>query len=232
MIDIEGIYKDAVETVSGLCEKYGDNAFWGPILTKAKDMMALAVDPITKILSILVKMFIMQIITSMSGQAMQRVDEKVREVKSKIDEIRKKIEKIKKLIKKIIEFFKKFIKAATKVIQTLAKIFFTFPPSWVSWAILLICVILIFLSLLLTRFGSFKGEFVIDLEKMQEMNQDEDEYTDLLNTGALKEAFYQSVSDTSFYQTFNLTDMDGAEIPLINTIIADLATSLTNGKVE
>jgi hypothetical protein len=56
----------------------------------------------------------------------------------------------------------------------------------------------------------------------------------LLNTSALKEAFYQSVSDTSFYQTFNLDDMDGAkaELSVSEVLLGALAASLSGEKYE
>ena len=152
-------------------------------------------------------------------------------VKNKIEEMKNKIEKMIRKIEKIIDMVKKVIDASVKVIKSIVKLMTTYPICYVAIAVVLISAILIFFAILFGRFGSFQGEFTIDFDKMQEMNQDENEYTDLLNTGALKEAFYQSIADTSFYQTFNLTDLDGAEIDLGTQLIASLTGVITGQNI-
>ena len=181
--------------------------------------------PIGKLIGKLIVMLFMQMVTALGG----KVAEKAKSVANKIEKLAQLIEKIIKLIKKLIEIIKKIIEAASKVIQPIIQLYFTFPsPScWVAWGITIVVAVLVFFAILFGRYGGFQGEFMIDFDKMKELNQNEEEYTDLLNQDALREAFYQSVSDTSFYQTFNLKDMDGADISLANMIVASLASQLS-----
>ena len=181
--------------------------------------------PIGKLIGKLIVMLFMQMVTALGG----KVAEKAKSVANKIEKLAQLIEKIIKLIKKLINIIKKIVEAASKVIQPIIQLYFTFPsPScWVAWGITIIVAVLVFFAILFGRYGGFQGEFMIDFDKMKELNQNEEEYTDLLNQDALREAFYQSVSDTSFYQTFNLKDMDGANISLANMIVANLASQLS-----
>ena len=160
----------------------------------------------------------------------EEVIELIRAQEKLTPEIEEAIKKIKQIIEKIkmlIQALKSIVQAAIGMIKAIVALYTSPYVCFVAWGVTIIVAILLFFAILFGRFGSFQGEFMINLDKMQELNQDEQEYTDLLNTGALREAFYQSISDTSFYQTFNLTDMDGAEINLATTIVTDLASKLS-----
>ena len=131
----------------------------------------------------------------------------------------------------MFKIVKAFFKVAIEIVKAIVHNYLNFasPKTWVIWGVTILVIVLMFFSILFGRFGTFQGEILIDFEKMQEMNQDESEYTDLLNTAALREAFYDSISDTSFYQTFNLTDMDGSKIDLTAQIGSGIA-SIVSGK--
>ena len=203
----------------------------GQRLNLDMDKVISMIGAITTVISWIIQLLVKKLISAAKTKVKDSVDRFTNGLSGAIEQLAKKIEK---LIKMIIKAFKTIIKHAKSVIQTIKDIFFTFHFSWIPWGIVAVVIILILLSLFLSRFGSFKGEIVIDLDKMQEMNQVENEYTDLLNTSALKEAFYQSVSDTSFYQTFNLDDMDGAkaEFSVSEVLLGALAASLSGEKYE
>lgn len=64
------------------------------------------------------------------------------------------------------------------------------------------------LSSMLSYFGAFNGRIAIDFEKFEEMNSDQSIYMDAQNTNELRKAYMQLVSETSYYQMFNLRDMN------------------------
>ena len=162
----------------------------------------------------------------------QHVQDRVNNAVGAIDRVEKTIGRFKRLIKTLkhlMKVLKAIIKSAIKIIKTVAQLYLNFasPVTWVVWIVTILVIVLIFFSILFGRFGTFQGEIVIDFDKMREMNQDESEYTDLLNTAALREAFYDSISDTSFYQTFNLTDFDGGKMDFAATITSGVASMIS-----
>ena len=161
----------------------------------------------------------------------QHVQEKISDTVDKGRRIAGKLKQIVKVLKRLLKVLKAILKAAIKIIKTVAQLYLNFasPVTWVVWIVTILVIVLIFFAILFGRFGTFQGEIVIDFDKMREMNQDESEYTDLLNTAALREAFYDSVSDTSFYQTFNLTDLDGGKMDFTAMITSGVA-SLVSGQ--
>lgn len=211
-----------MDFIKGVCESCGTK-FPQFIQNTIKQ-----IKPKEWIKKLLVMMF-MSFITSISSKVQEKVDACV----SKIDKMVKKFKKLINMLKKLFKALKSFLKACWKIISTVAKLFFTFwVPGLIMWGILFVVVVIVFLSILLGRFGGFMGEVVIDLDKMQEMNQDKDAYTDLLNTAALKEAFYDEIANTSFYQTFNLTDLDGSQQDLSSWIVSGLTEVFTGKKVS
>ena len=179
--------------------------------------------------SLWIKKLLMMLFMSLISSIASKIEDKVQEIKGKINKLKKLI----KTIKKILKALKKFLDACWKILKAVAKLFFTFwVPGLIMWGIVFVVIVIVFLSILLGRFGGFMGEVVIDFDKMQEMNQDKDAYTDLLNTAALKESFYDEIANTSFYQTFNLTDLDGSTQDLSSVIVSGLTEALTGNKVS
>lgn len=113
-------------------------------------------------------------------------------------------EAIKKIIKAIIKTIVKFIKW---IVQLFIQLVST-PWGWCALIVLILIIILIWLGSLTEALGGFRGTVIVDIDKMKEMNVDSSDYTDLLNTDALMDSFYQEVSNKSFYQMFNVRDMD------------------------
>lgn len=113
------------------------------------------------------------------------------------------------------------IKKTLSIITSL----FTPPKSYLTIGVLvLLLVVVIFMGFrnsLLEAFGGFRGTINVDIGKMQELNQDTSAYIDLQNTDGLIEAFYEDVSSTSYYQTFNLRDMDEDSIPLFTKFMVN-----------
>ncbi len=171
----------------------------------------------------LIMVLIRPLVVSLMKTAQIKLDEFI----DKIEKAAQWIRKLIKMVQNLIKIFKKIFDAAVKIIRTVVQALCTYPVNLVILGIVLLVTILVFFAILFGRFGAFEGEIVIDFAKMREMNQDKDAYTETLNTAALKESFYDEISDTSFYQTFNLTDMDGGTSNLSNLIIADLASALS-----
>lgn len=167
----------------------------------------------------------LQIITPYYQQIQDRISDTIDKAKRTAH----KLKKLLKMLKQLLKILKAIVKAAIKIIKMIAQLYLNFasPVTWVVWGVTIIVIVLIFFAILFGRFGTFQGEIVIDFDKMREMNQDESEYTDLLNTAALREAFYDSVSDTSFYQTFNLTDLDGGKMDFSAHIMSGVASLVT-----
>lgn len=113
-------------------------------------------------------------------------------------------EAIKKIIKAIIKTIVKFIKW---IVQLFIQLVST-PWGWCALIVLILIIILIWLGSLTEALGGFRGTVIVDIDKMKEMNVDSSDYTDLLNTDALMDSFYKEVSNKSFYQMFNVRDMD------------------------
>ena len=190
------------------------------------DVWGQSTNPLGFLFSKLIEYAVNQIM-SIFGSKAQKVAATVQKIKRKGQKLVKLVEKIINAVKKIIQIFKAIAKAVMTVVKPIIMLYTTPWACFVAWGITLVVIVLLFFAILFGRFGSFQGEFMINFDKMQELNQDEQEYTDLLNTGALREAFYQSISDTSFYQTFNLTDMDGAQTNLATLVVTDLASKLS-----
>ena len=190
------------------------------------DVWGQSTNPLGFLFSKLIEYAVNQIM-SIFGSKAQKVAATVQKIKRKGQKLVKLVEKIINAVKKIIQIFKAIAKAVMTVVKPIIMLYTTPWVCFVAWGVTLVIIVLLFFAILFGRFGSFQGEFMINLDKMQELNQDEQEYTDLLNTGALREAFYQSISDTSFYQTFNLTDMDGAQTNLATLVVTDLASKLS-----
>lgn len=86
-------------------------------------------------------------------------------------------------------------------------------PAVKIFLIILVIVVLFFsISMIIQAslglFGSFKGAINIDFEAFQELNADESIYMDAQNTNGLREAYYKLVSETSYYQMFNIRDLN------------------------
>lgn len=129
------------------------------------------------------------------------------------------LEPVKNIYKNTAGKVVNLIKALWKAIKIILKILlFLFRPPQVfvtlaiAVAILLAIFAMMFMNTILEAFGGFRGTVDVDIGKMQEMNQDTSAYNDMLNTDGLIEAFYDDVSATSFYQAFNLRDMDTSTI--------------------
>ena len=161
---------------------------------------------------------------------MQIITPYYKKIESGVNNVAGKFKKLLNAIRFLVKIFKAIITSALKVIKIIVQLYLNFanPACWVTWGVTLVLIILIFFSMLFGKFGTFQGEIVIDFEKMREMNQDESQYTDLLNQAALRESFYQSVASTSFYQTFNLTDMDGGKVDLSALIVSKIHEFFSN----
>lgn len=120
------------------------------------------------------------------------------------------------------------IKAVVKVLISAIKILL----SQLQWLLLAIAIItavatfIMFYGTIMEELGGFRGTINVDIGHMQELNQDTARYIDLQNTDGLIEAFYQDVSSTSFYQTFNLRDMDGTTIDPFTRFLTQLSNKV------
>lgn len=81
---------------------------------------------------------------------------------------------------------------------------------------------MMFWNTLVEALGGFRGVVNVDISKMQELNQDTSAYIDIQNKEGLLNAFYEDVSSTSFYQTFNLRDMNEDSIDPVTLFLANL----------
>lgn len=204
----------------GIFEHLQSNKLLKPLLK----IWAFAMDPTGSLVKYLIDNFLQMYFPKLKGY----VDDFIKTAKE-IEKASGRIKKLVKIIKTIFKGFKCLLKCAKVIFDFIVQLFFNFasPICWITWGITILLIITVFFSTIFGKFGSFKGELTIDLDKMQEMNQDEEAYTDLLNTAALREAFYDSISDTSFYQTFNLTDMGDSSIDTVATITSQVVNAIS-----
>ena len=74
------------------------------------------------------------------------------------------------------------------------------------------------LSAMMGIFGAFNGRITVDFDKFEEMNADQSIYMDAQNTNELRKAYMQLVSETSYYQMFNLRDLNPSNSSFYKTI--------------
>ena len=117
---------------------------------------------------------------------------------------------IKKNLKKILQTFKKSLQVLGKILVSC---------SDVLLIILAVVLIGVMLSAILGAFGAFNGKITVDFDKFEAMNADESIYIDAQNTNELRKAYMMLVSETSYYQMFNLRDMNPDTInPFLKTM--------------
>ena len=108
-----------------------------------------------------------------------------------------------KLMQKILAIVKKYF---GKLIAAIGKV--AFALSDVLIVVFAVVLIGVMLSAMLGAFGAFNGKITIDFDKFQELNSDESIYMDAQNTNELRKAYMQQVSESSYYQMFNLSDIN------------------------
>lgn len=106
---------------------------------------------------------------------------------------------IKRIMKMILKKFVSILKIIGKFCVACAE------PLLIVLAVVLIGVML---TAILGAFGAFNGRINIEFDKFEELNADETIYMDAQNTNELRKAYMQLVSETSYYQVFNLRDLN------------------------
>jgi len=109
-----------------------------------------------------------------------------------------------------------------------------------TWELMLIVITFVLVCMMLMAimgaFGAFQGKIVVNMDKFQTLNQDKQVYMDAQNTNELRKSYYQLVSETSYYQMFNLRDMNPDSINpflrvmqgITNDVLPDSFGSLTD----
>lgn len=81
-----------------------------------------------------------------------------------------------------------------------------------SWEIVLAIIIIILIGFIIYAVSSFYGPFEglvgVDIAKVEAIHRDEHAYSDFENTNRLRKAYYDNVSSSSFYQIFDLRNVE------------------------
>jgi len=128
---------------------------------------------------------------------------------------------IKEALQKIIEKFKSVLLKIGNAAEASS-----------DFLIVVICVVCIgtMLNAVMGVFGSlngpFSGKINIDFDKFEEMNSDTSIYMDAQNTNELRKAYMQLVSETSYYQVFNLRDLNPESMNIVTDTYAKIVNKL------